>query len=123
MPGIIELTYLKGIVPHSELNSIRTQLEKYKIDFKSKDISGEPQASLEELLAPIILYISSDVIKDYLLGLSTAISYDMLKSIIIGFWKHVSGKTIEKITQSEVKCSEVDFRFRYQNFRRNKSQV
>ena len=67
MPGIIELTYLKGIVPHSELNSIRTQLEKYKIDFKSKDISGEPQASLEELLAPIILYISSDVIKDYLL--------------------------------------------------------
>ncbi len=26
------------------------------------DISREPQASLEELLAPIILYLSSDVI-------------------------------------------------------------
>lgn len=101
MSGTIRLRYLEGIIPVSELNSIRSQFKDLGIDFECIDISGEPQASAEELLASIILYLSSDVIQAYLLGLATSTSYDIIKTSVISIWRHVSGKSIKKTTPSK----------------------
>ena len=109
MQGTIRLTYLEGIIPVSELKSIRSQFEDLGIDFECIDISREPQASLEELLAPIILYLSSDVIQAYLLGLATSTSYDIIKTSVISIWKHVSGKLIEKTTPSKETAVATNF--------------
>jgi hypothetical protein len=48
----IQLKYLQGIIPESELDLIRSQFGNLGIDFECIDISKDPQASVEELLAP-----------------------------------------------------------------------
>jgi len=96
--GIIRLKYLQSILPESDLDLIRSQFGDLGIDFECIDISGEPRASIEEFLAPIILYLSSDIIQGYILGMATSTSYDIIKTSVINIWRHVSGKTIRKIT-------------------------
>ena len=100
MQGTIRLTYLENIIPAPELNSIKSQFKDLGIDFECTDISREPQASAEEFLAPIVLYLSSDVIQAYLLGIATSTSYDIIKTSIISIWRRVSGKAIKRITPS-----------------------
>jgi hypothetical protein len=107
--GTIQLKYLQGIIPESELDLIRSQLGDLGIDFECIDISGEPQASIEEFLAPIILYLSSDIIQAYILGLATSTSYDIIRTSVIKIWRHVSGKTIRKTTPSEVESIAANF--------------
>jgi hypothetical protein len=109
MSGMIQLKYLGGMIPESELNLIRSHFGKLGIDFECIDISGEPQASLEELLAPIILYLSSDIIQTYILGLATSTSYDIIKTSVVGIWRHISEKTIRKTTPSGVESVDASF--------------
>jgi len=66
MSGTIRLTYIRDIIPDSDLNSIQSQCKDLGIDFECIDIYGEPQASAEGLLASIVLYLSSEVIQAYL---------------------------------------------------------
>ena len=63
MTDTIHLKYVKGIIPEGALESLQSQLGEHGIGFECHDISGEPQASVEELLAPVILYLSSDVVQ------------------------------------------------------------
>lgn len=100
MKGSIHLTYLKGIIPDSELEEFRTGFSRSGIDFNYTDISKEPQASVEELLAPIVLLLSSDIIQAYFLGLVTSISYDLIKNFILTIWRHISGEKITTVTAS-----------------------
>ena len=109
MSGTIQLKYLQGIIPESELDSIWSQFGELGIDFEYIDISGEPQAGVEEFLAPVILYLSSDIIQAYILGLATSTSYDIIKTSVISIWRHISGKTILKTTPSEEKSVSADF--------------
>jgi hypothetical protein len=98
MSGTIHLKYLQSIIPETDLDLIRSKFGDLGIDFKCIDISGELRASIEEFLAPIILYLSSDIIQGYILGLATSTSYDIIKTTVINIWSHVSGKAIRKIT-------------------------
>jgi len=109
MPDSIQLKYLQGIIPESELDVIRLRFGDLGIDFECIDISREPQASAEEFFAPIILYLSSDIIQAYILGLVTSISYDIIKTSVISIWRHISGKTIRIATPSEVKSVAANF--------------
>ena len=109
MSGTIQLKYFEGIIPESELDLIRSQFGDLGIDFECVDISGEPQASIEEFLAPIILYLSSDIIQAYILGLATSSSYDIIKTSVISIWRHISGKTIRKTTPNEVESVAANF--------------
>jgi len=109
MPKTIELTYIKGLVPESELELISSQLKGFHIELECQDISGEPQAAVEELLAPVILFLSSDVVQVYLLGLAKTASYDLIKNSVISIWRHVSGKSIQKITPMKVESSLTNF--------------
>jgi hypothetical protein len=109
MTETIYLKYLKGIIPKDVLELLRSQLGEHGIGFEWHDISDEPQASVEELLAPIILYLSSDIVQAYLLGLATSASYDVIKSAVLDLWQHISRKKIKKITPSDVE--EVDANF------------
>jgi hypothetical protein len=109
MTDTIHLKYLKGIIPKDDLELIRSQLGEHGIGFEWHDISDEPQASVEELFAPIILYLSSNVIQAYLLGLATSASYDVIKSTVLGLWRHISGKKVNKITPTNTE--EVDANF------------
>ena len=109
MTETIHLKYLKGIIPKDDLEAIRSQLGEHGIGFEWHDTSGEPQASIEELLAPIILYLSSDIVQAYLLGLATSTSYDIIKSTVLSIWQHTSGKKFNKITSTDIE--EVDANF------------
>ena len=97
------------MIPEDDLKLLRSQLVEHDIGFECHDISEEPQASVEELLAPIILYLSSDVVQAYLLGLATSASYDIIKSAVLDIWRHISGKKISKISSSNIE--EVDANF------------
>jgi len=105
----IQLKYLQGIIPEPELDLIRSQFADLGINFECIDISREPQASVEEFLAPIILYLSSDIIQAYILGLATSTSYDIIKKSVISIWRHVSAKTIKKTTMNEVESVTANF--------------
>ena len=109
MTDTIHLKYPEGIIPKDDLELLRVQLGEHGIGFEWHDISDEPQASVEELLAPIILYLSSDVVQAYLLGLATSASYDVIKSTVLDLWRHISGKKINKITSTDIE--EVDANF------------
>lgn len=109
MPGTIKLKYIAGIIPESELDLIRSRLGELEIGFECIDISGEPQASIEEFLAPVILYLSSDIIRACILGLAARASYDIIKGSIMGIWRHMSGKTIRKTTPSGVESVAASF--------------
>ena len=109
MTETIHLKYIKGIIPEDSLEFLRSQLGHYGIGFEFHDISDEPQATVEELLAPIILYLSSDVVQAYLLGLATSATYDVIKSSVLNLWRHISGKKFNKITSTDIE--EVDANF------------
>ena len=109
MPGTIKLKYIEGMIPESELDLIRSRFGELEIGFECIDISREPQASLEEYLAPIILYLSSDIIQAYILGLATRASYDIIKTGVMSIWRHISGKTIRKTTPSGVEAVAASF--------------
>jgi len=109
MTDKIKLQYLKGIIPVEDLELVRSKLGEYGIGFEWHDISDEPQAGVEELLAPIILYLSSDVVQAYLLGLATSASYDVIKSTVMDLWRNISGKKLSKITLADIE--EVDANF------------
>ena len=109
MTDTIQLQYLKGIISVDDLKLIRFKLGDHNIGFEWHDISDEPQASVEELLAPIILYLSSDVVQAYLLGLATSASYEVIKSTVLDLWRHISGKKLAKITMTDIE--EVDANF------------
>ena len=102
MSGTIRLRYLKGIIPESELVSLKSQFGDIGIDFEYVDASEEPQASVEELLAPIILYLSSEIVSAFIIGLAASSSYDIIKTSVIKIWSHISGKMIRKTTASKV---------------------
>jgi len=109
MTETIRLKYLQGIIPKVELDFIRSQLGELGIGFECNDISGDPQASLEEFLAPIILYLSSDIVQAYLLGLATSTSYDIIKATVLSIWRHISGKKFKKITLTDVEELDANF--------------
>ncbi len=109
MTETIHLKYLKGIIPEDNLELLRSQLENYGIGFEWHDISDKPQASIEELSALIILYLSSDVVQAYLLGLATSASYDIIKSSVLAIWRHISGKKYKKITSSGIEELDANF--------------
>ena len=109
MTETIHLKYIKDMIPEDGLNSIRSQLERFGIGFEWHDISGKPQASVEELLAPIILYLSSDVVRAYLLGLATSAFYDVIKSSVLALWRYISGKKYSKVTPTAIE--EIDANF------------
>ena len=109
MTGTIHLKYVKGIIPENDLESLQSQLGEHGLGFECHDISKDPQASVEELLAPIILYLSSEVVQAYLLGLATSASYDIIKSSVLVIWGHISGKKVSKISSSNIE--EVDANF------------
>ena len=108
MTETIHLKYIKGTIPEDSLELLRSKLGNHDIGFEWHDISGTPQAGVEELLAPIILYLSSDVIQAYLLGLATSASYDLIKSFVIDIWCHISGKKFNKITSTDTDIQEIE---------------
>jgi len=99
MSNTIELQYIKGLIPDSELDSIRSKLLSQDIELKCHDLSGIPQAALEDLLAHVVLLLSSDVMQAYILGLATSASYDLIRNVITLIWRHISGKEVHRITK------------------------
>ena len=109
MPGTVRLKYLKGIIPESELVTLKSKFGDIGIDFDYVDASGKLQASITELQAPIILFLSSDIVQAYILGLATNFSYEIIKTSVINIWRQISGKKVCKITGSEAHSIAADF--------------
>lgn len=100
MSNSIYLKYLKGIVPEYELEKLSRDFSSAGIEFDYFDISEEPQASAEEILSPILLFLSSDIIQAYILGLLTSTSYDLIKKAVLLIWRYISGERIKVTTAS-----------------------
>ena len=109
MNKTVHLTYIKGVIPEESLELLRSQLGNHDLGFEWHDISGAPQAGIKELLAPIILFLSSDVVQAYILGLATSASYDLIKSSVLDLWRHISGKRYNKITSSGIEEMDANF--------------
>ncbi|MBT8351090.1 MAG: hypothetical protein KJO26_07640 [Deltaproteobacteria bacterium] len=95
----IELNYIRGLIPDSEIVSIRSYLKDHNIAFECHDLSGIPQAAVEDLLSHVVLFLSSSIMQAYVLGLATSATYDLIRNTIINIWKHVSGKEVHRISQ------------------------
>lgn len=82
----------------AELQQLHDDFNNVGIEFIWKDISDEPQASIEEFLSPIILILSSEVFQAYILGIMTNATYELLKESILSIWQRLSGKKLTKVT-------------------------
>jgi hypothetical protein len=105
----IELRYIKGLIPDSKIESIRLKLQNYNIEFECNDLSGLPQAAVEELLSHVVFLISSDVMQAYILGLATSATYDFIKSCIASIWQHISGKEVYRYNPKGVEPVAANF--------------
>lgn len=77
---------------------ISQSLEANNIEFLTHDASGEIHNFLEDLIAPLVLWISSDLAKAHLLGISTSAVYDVVKATISRIWTITSAKIVSKVT-------------------------
>jgi len=102
MNKTVQLIYIKGIISEENLELLRSKLDNHDIGFEWHDISGVPQAAIRDLVAPIILSLSSDVVQAYILGLANSASYDLLKLSILEIWHKVTGKKYNKITSNGI---------------------
>ena len=109
MTKTVHLKYIRGVIPEESLELLRSKLGNHDIGFEWHDISGAPQAGVRELLAPIILFLSSDVVQAYILGLATSASYDLIKSSVLAIWFNISGKKFNKITATDIQEIEASF--------------
>ena len=99
MSNSIELSYIKGLLPDSEIDSIRSKLQDYHIAFECHNLSGIPQAAVEDLLSHVVLLLSSNLMQAYILGMATSATYNLVKNIIFRIWNHISGKEVHRITR------------------------
>ena len=116
MDRVIHFTYLKGIIPESLITEIREVLAEKEIEFSCEDISGLPQAAWEELVAPLLLVLSSDITRSFLIGLASSAAYDFLKWTVLQIWRNVSGKKIYITYASgdtRAKDADLDLEIRY----------
>jgi len=109
MEKLIELRYIKGLIPDSKIESIRSKLHTHNIEFECHDLSGIPQAAFEDLLAHVALLLSSDVMQAYILGMATNSASDIIKDCITSIWQHISGKEIYRYSGKGVEHVAVNF--------------
>ena len=99
----IGFRYISGVVDKAVLDQIASRLSEQDISFKSFDMSGQPQASINDLLSSFALFLSSDITNAYMLGLLTNATYDVLRNSLLGLWTSIKGK---KVTQVTAHCSK-----------------
>ncbi|OQC28436.1 MAG: hypothetical protein BWX70_01835 [Verrucomicrobia bacterium ADurb.Bin070] len=99
----IGFRYISGVVDKAVLDQIASRLSEQDISFKSFDMSGQPQASINALLSSFALFLSSDITNAYMLGLLTNATYDVLRNSLLGLWTSIKGK---KVTQVTAHCSK-----------------
>ena len=105
----IYLRYINGVVENDKLEKISKELAGHNITLEKMDMSGVPMMSIEELMAPVALILSSEVIQAYVLGLTTNAFYDVIKAAVLSIWHQISGKTYFKVRAKEVKEVEASF--------------
>ena len=109
MSNNIELSYIKGLIPDSEIDSIRSKLQDHNIKLECHDLSGQPQAALEDLLSHVVLLLSSEIMQAYILGLATSATYDLVRKIIFSIWKQIAAKEVHRITQRGAEAVPANF--------------
>ncbi len=90
--------YISGVVDKAVLDQIASRLSEQNISFKSFDMSGQPQASINDLLSSFALFLSSDITNAYMLGLLTNATYDVLRNSLLGLWTSIKGKKVTQVT-------------------------
>lgn len=94
----IGFRYISGVVDKAVLDQIASRLSEQDISFKSYDMSGQPQASIDDLLSSFVLFVSSDITNAYMLGLLTNATYDVLRTSLLMLWKAITGKKVTQVS-------------------------
>ena len=94
----IGFRYISGVVDKAVLDQTESRLSENDISFKSYDMSGQPQAHLNDLFSSFALFISSDITNAYMLGLLTNATYDVLRNSLLGLWTSIKGKKVTQVT-------------------------
>jgi len=88
----IGMMYPEGLIPEDSLAAVADDLRTHGVEFHAKGMPPEPQMSVEELIAPVMLCLSSDAGQSFLVGLTASGSYDLLKRNILCIWRLLTGK-------------------------------
>lgn len=94
----IGFRHISGVVDNPVLVQIESRLSEQHIAFKTFDMSGQPQASITDLLSSFALFISSDITNAYMLGLLTNATYDVLRTSLLTLWKAITGKKVTQVS-------------------------
>lgn len=107
----IKLVYLKDIPPEGVLKEFSRKIEAEGLSLRLEDQSKIPKAalSLEDFSNIIYVILSIPVIRSYLVGLMSNITYDLIKQSLIYLLNSVKGKKVSKITASEVRELDATF--------------
>jgi len=107
--GKILLEYYDGIISNEIIEEIEFDLKEISIGFYKHDKSKIIFNSLEDYTNKIILFLSSDIIQAYALGLITNVTYDILKKLILKIINDIKGKNITLRSSSKIEEKEVTF--------------
>lgn len=105
----IYLKYFEGLIEEEVLNTITIALAEKNIALEPQDMTEVTTASIEELVAPVALYLSSDVVQAYFLGLTANAGYDVLKTTVVKLWQQISGKKYFRYSPNKTEELEANF--------------
>ncbi|HOF62489.1 MAG TPA: hypothetical protein PLG04_06110 [Anaerolineaceae bacterium] len=85
------MMYPEGLLSEDDLRQIAVEIRKYGAAFDARAMPSEPQMAVKELVAPIVMGLTSD---GFLISLAAAAAYDIIKSTVLFVWEQMSGKII-----------------------------
>jgi hypothetical protein len=88
----IAMMYPQGLIAEEDLEEVSCRLREHGIAFHAKAVPPEPQMAVEQLVAPVILFLASDAGQSFLVSLAAAGTYDLVKRSVLHIWRHLTGK-------------------------------
>lgn len=103
----IGLRYIEGAIPKEDIDYFKKIMNEKGIDFRAYDYGGRPQASFDELLGVISIFLDGSIISSIVQTIGSNAVWDTIKLMIKKVWLRIHGKKYSKVTSKGVEEKEV----------------
>jgi len=113
----VAIDCLDGLIDFESMSMLRNDLLQYDIVLDAKYHEPKMICGVEELFAPIQVFISSDVLQSIVLNLASSAIYDGLRTLLIFLNSQLKDKRINKIQNKRITSIAPNVLLRSNNLR------